>query len=119
MVFLTRNRRKNTKNLIGIWITRLTQEIRVYKAEQPDLAPQKGLYVNERYQVLKRKEILSDEGSHIFAQRKVDVEPVFGQIKACLGYKRCNLRGRRQVKIDMVLVLMANNLLKYNKNPWC
>ena len=94
------------------------QEIRVYKAEQPDLAPQKGLYVNERYQVLKRKEsqvLLSDEGSHIFAQRKVDVEPVFGQIKACLGYKRCNLRGRRQVKIDMGLVLMANNLLKYNK----
>ncbi|WP_176799294.1 transposase [Streptococcus sanguinis] len=51
----------------------------------------------------------------IFAQRKIDVEPVFGQIKACLGYKRCNLRGKRQVKIDMGLVLMANNLLKYNK----
>ena len=51
----------------------------------------------------------------IFSGRKIDVEPVFGQIKACLGYKRCNLRGRRQVKIDMGLVLMANNLLKYNK----
>ncbi|HET2551712.1 TPA: transposase, partial [Streptococcus pneumoniae] len=50
-----------------------------------------------------------------FAQRKIDVEPVFGQIKACLGYKRCNLRGKRQVRIDMRLVLMANNLLKYNK----
>ncbi|MVX58649.1 IS5/IS1182 family transposase, partial [Streptococcus danieliae] len=43
------------------------------------------------------------------------VEPVFGQVKACLGYKRCNLRGKRQVKIDMGLVLMANNLLKYRK----
>ncbi|MBX9076636.1 hypothetical protein HCG65_09060 [Streptococcus anginosus] len=32
-----------------------------------------------------------------------------------MGDKRCNLRGRRQVKIDMGLVLMANNLLKYNK----
>ena len=98
--------------------TGFKQEIRVYKAEQPDLAPQKGLYVNERYQLLKAKEsqtLLSDEGSHIFAQRKIDVEPVFGQIKACLGYKRCNLRGRRQVKIDMGFVLMANNLLKYNK----
>ena len=98
--------------------TGFKQEIRVYKAEQPDLAPQKGLYVNERYQFLKRKEsqaLLSDEGRLLFAQRKVDVEPVFGQIKACLGYKRCNLRGRRQVKIDMGLVLMANNLLKYNK----
>jgi len=77
--------------------------------------------VNERYQLLKAKEskgkqtLLSDEGSHIFAQRKVDVEPVFGQIKACLGYKRCNLRGRRQVKIDTGFVLMANNLQKFNK----
>ena len=32
-----------------------------------------------------------------------------------MGHKRCNLRGKRQVKIDMVLVLMVNNLLKYNK----
>ncbi|WP_150820465.1 transposase, partial [Streptococcus pneumoniae] len=51
----------------------------------------------------------------IFAQRKIDVEPVFGQIKACLGYKRCNLRGKRQVRIDMGLVLMANNLLKHSE----
>ena len=81
-------------------------------------APQKGLYSNERYQDLKTKEyqaLLSPEGRQIFAQRKIDVEPVFGQIKACLGYKRCNLRGKRQVRIDMGLVLMANNLLKYNK----
>ncbi len=77
-----------------------------------------SFYVNQRYQELKRKEsqaLLSEEGSRIFAQRKVDVEPVFGQIKACLGDKRCQLRGKRQVKIDMGLVLMANNLLKYNK----
>ncbi|WP_156008473.1 transposase, partial [Streptococcus ruminantium] len=98
--------------------TGFEQEIRVYKAEHPDLASQKGIYINERYQILKQVEtekLLSQEGSRIFAQRKVDVEPVFGQVKACLGYKRCNLRGKRQVKIDMGLVLMANNLLKYNK----
>ncbi len=67
---------------------------------------------------MKRKEsqaLLSEEGSLIFAQRKGDVEPVFGQIEACLGDKRCQLRGKRQVKIDMGLVLMVNNLLKYNK----
>lgn len=98
--------------------TGFEQEIRVYKAEDPDLAPQKGLYINERYQALKQQEtekLLSQEGSRIFAQRKVDVEPVFGQVKACLGYTRCNLRGRRKVKIDMGLVLMANNLKKYNR----
>ncbi len=95
-------------------------------AEQPlDLNRKSGFirriilsfYVNQRYQELKRKEsqaLLSEEGSRIFAQRKGDVEPVFGQIKACLGGKRCQLRGKRQVKIDMG-VLMTNNLLKYNK----
>ncbi|WP_164828526.1 transposase, partial [Streptococcus sp. DD11] len=77
-----------------------------------------GLYINERYQALKLKEsqtLLSEEGRRIYAQRKIDVEPVFGQIKACLGYTRCNLRGKRKVKIDMGLVLMANNLKKLSK----
>ena len=98
--------------------TDFQQEIKVYYADKPESAPQKGLHMNERYQNLKAKEyqaLLSPEGRQIFAQRKIDVEPVFGQIKACLGYKRYNLRGKRHVRIDMGLVLMANNLLKYNK----
>lgn len=49
-----------------------------YKAEQSKLASQKGLYVNERYQILKEKQaLLSDKGIHIFAQRKGNVESVF------------------------------------------
>lgn len=36
--------------------TGFEQEIRVYKAEYPDFAPQKGLYINERYQTLKQVE---------------------------------------------------------------
>ena len=98
--------------------TDFEQEIKIYQADEAESAPQKGLYMNERYQCLKTKEyqvLLSPQGRQIFAQRKVDVERVFGKIKACLGYKRCNLRGKRQVRIDMGLVLMTNNLLKYNK----
>ncbi|CKC22569.1 transposase [Streptococcus pneumoniae] len=98
--------------------TDFQQEIKVYYADEPESAPQKGLYMNERYQNLKAKEcqaLLSPQDRQIFAQRKIDVEPVFGQIKACLGYKRCNLRGKRQVRIDMGLVLMANNLLKHSE----
>ena len=94
------------------------QKIKVYYADEHESAPQKGLYMIECYQDLKMKEcqtLLSPEGRQIFAQRKIDVEPVFGQIKACLGYKRCNLRGKRQVRIDMGLVLITNNFLKYNK----
>ena len=71
--------------------TDFQQEIKVYYADEPEVAPQKGLYMNERYQHLKAKEcqaLLSPQGRQIFAQRNIDVEPVFGQIKACLGYKR-------------------------------
>ena len=98
--------------------TDFQEEIKVYSADESESAPKKELYMNEGYQHLKNKEcqaLLSPQGRQIFAQRKIDVEPVFGQIKACLGYKRCNLRGKRQVRIDMGLVLMANKLLKYNK----
>ncbi|KAA9296005.1 transposase, partial [Aerococcus tenax] len=44
-----------------------------------------------------------------------DVEPVFGQIKAILGFTRFNLRGKTRVKTDVGLAFMANNLKKYNK----
>lgn len=52
-----------------------------FYADEPELASQKGLYINERYQHLKAKEcqaLSSPEGRQIFAQRKIDVEPVFG-----------------------------------------
>ena len=93
-------------------------EINLDCDDEPESAPQKRLYMNERYQCLKTKEyqaLLSSKGRQIFAKRKIDMKSVFGQIKVCLGYKRCYLRGKRQVRIDMGFVLMVNNLLKYNK----
>ena len=74
--------------------------------------------MNERYRCLKTKEyqaLLSFKGRQIFAKRKIDMKSVFGQIKVCLDYKRCHLRDKRKVRIDMGFVLMVNNLLKYNK----
>ena len=110
IVFTISNIRKHRRTF--------NRKSRFTNADEPESAPQKGLYMNECYQHLKTKEcqaLLSPQGRQIFVQRKIDVEPVFGQIKACLGYKRCNLRGKRQMRIDMGLVLMTDNLLKYNK----
>ena len=92
--------------------------MKIYRPKDPDNAPQKALYFNENYTQLKRIEtekLLSKEGSLIFTQRKIDVEPVFGQIKALLGFTRFNLRGKSKVKTDIGLALMANNLKKYTK----
>ena len=57
-----------------------TSEVKIYRPKDPDNAPQKALYFNENYTQLKRIEtekLLSKEGSLIFAQRKIDVDPVF------------------------------------------
>src|SRR5699024_2180096 len=68
---------KRTNKLSGY-----TSQVVVYKPSDPENAPQKALYYNEKYQTLKTIEtekLLSKEGSVICAQRQVDVEPVFGQ----------------------------------------
>jgi len=49
----------------------------------------------------------------IYRQRKIDLKPVFGFLKAILGFTRFSLRGKSKVKIEMDLALIATNLRKY------
>ena len=59
------------------------------------------------------KEKLSDEKTTaIYKKRKVDVEPVFGFLKAHLGFTRFHVRGHEQVTNEIGLALMAVNLRK-------
>ena len=44
---------------------------------------------------------------------KIDVEPVFGFLKANLRFNRFTVRGEFKAKIEMGLALMAVNLRKY------
>ncbi|SEL11431.1 transposase, partial [Alkalibacterium pelagium] len=67
-------------------------------------------------QKLKIKEQLStEEGATLYRQRKIDVEPTFGQVKANLGFTRFSVRGQSKVENETNLIFMANNLRKYNK----
>ncbi|MGC6770489.1 transposase, partial [Enterococcus sp. LJL51] len=62
------------------------------------------------------KKKLSDEKTgSIYRQRKIDVEPVFGHLKAHLAFHRFHLRGKQGAKIDVGLALMALNLRKLGK----
>ncbi|MCC4722344.1 transposase [Salinicoccus sp. RF5] len=62
------------------------------------------------------KKQLSIEGHRsIYQQRKVDVETDFGNLKANLAFKRFSLRGRRKVKIEIGLALLAANLRKFTQ----
>jgi transposase len=51
-------------------------------------------------------------GKKIYALRKILVEPVFGQIKGAMGFRRFSLRGRLKAAAEWAIVCTCHNLLK-------
>jgi transposase len=51
-------------------------------------------------------------GKKIYALRKILVEPVFGQIKAAMGFRHFSLRGRLKAASEWGIVCTCHNLLK-------
>jgi transposase len=49
-------------------------------------------------------------GRALYAQRKQTIEPVFGIIKAAMGFRRFSLRGLAKVRTEWTLVTLAYNL---------
>ncbi len=64
--------------------------------------------------------IFFKKGTNIFydRQRKINVEPLFGFLKANLGFTRFSIRGKSKVKNEISLALMATNLRKYAIQEW-
>ena len=58
-----------------------------------------------------RRRLRTTRGRAIYAQRKITVEPVFGQIKG-RGFRRFSLRGTDRVKGEFQLVCAVHNLVK-------
>jgi len=74
------------------------------------------LMVNEKWEQQKeyvRNKLSEKETGDIYRQRKIDVEPVFGFLKANLGFTRFSVRGKSKVENEIGLALMAVNLKKY------
>lgn len=61
---------------------------------------------------LMRSKLESATGRALYARRKVIVEPVIGQIKEPLGFRRTLLRGIEKAKAEWVLVCACSNLRK-------
>jgi len=59
-----------------------------------------------------RERLASETGKALYAQRKVIVEPVFGQIKETRGFRRFRMRGLKRVAAEWKLVCATHNLLK-------
>ncbi|KYZ64409.1 hypothetical protein A3782_27030 [Bacillus sp. GZT] len=75
--------------------------------------------VNEKWEQQKeyiRTKLSEEKTRTIYRQRKIDVEPVFGFLKANLRFTRFSVRGKSKVENEMGLALLAVNLRKYTAN---
>jgi hypothetical protein len=59
-----------------------------------------------------RAKLESPRGRAAYARRKATVEPVFGQIRACRGFRQLSLRGLVKARCEWLLVCATHNLLK-------
>ncbi|WCG35104.1 IS1182 family transposase [Companilactobacillus farciminis] len=66
----------------------------------------------EYFKASMRDKLSNSQGADIYARRKIDVESVFGNMKACLGFNRFHVRGLDKVKKEIMIVVMALNIRK-------
>lgn len=66
----------------------------------------------EYFKSYTKEKLLDEKTTAIYKKRKVDVEPVFGFLKALLGFTRFHVRGHEQVTNEIDLALMAVCLRK-------
>lgn len=59
-----------------------------------------------------RTKVRSAEGHEVYKRRKAIVEPVWGQIKEAMGFRRFSFRGFEKVRQEFSLVCTCHNLLK-------
>jgi transposase/cell division septum initiation protein DivIVA len=59
-----------------------------------------------------RRFLSTKRGRKQYALRKIIVEPVFGQIKNCMGFRQFSLRGLAKCQGEWDLVCLCHNLLK-------
>lgn len=56
-------------------------------------------------------------GRRAYARRKQTVEPVFGQMRACRGFRQFSFRGLFKNRCEWLLVCLTHNLLKLFRAP--
>ena len=70
---------------------------------------------NGVYQQMRDK-LSTDRGRELYAQRKITIEPVFGQIKYNRQIDRFMRRGRAAAQSEWRLVTATHNLLKLHSH---
>lgn len=80
---------------------------------QPPKKPDTEL---ERYKLQQRVRLKSESGRKLMQRRKQDIEPVIGNIKRNLQFRRFSLKEKWKCELELGLVCIAHNLKKIKKN---
>jgi transposase len=75
-----------------------------------DESPLRQFKTDER--IAMRALLKTKRGRAAYARRKATVEPVFGQIKSCRGYRQVSFRGLFKNRCEWLFVCATHNLLK-------
>jgi transposase len=78
-----------------------------YRDAKPDVVTDKSS-IGDRM----KAKVLSEQGRKKYGLRKTTVEPVFGQIKSCMGFRQFSMRGQEACDAEWSFVCAAHNLLK-------
>lgn len=74
------------------------------------------IYDNEKWKQQKaytKQQLSEKETGKIYDKRKINVEPVFGFLKATLGFARMSVRSKKKAENELGFAFMAVNLRKY------
>ncbi len=92
---------------MGVSTTWARKLLRDHRSGRPDPA-------QLRNAMLKR--LTTDTGAAAYAKRKTTVEPVFGNLKANLGFRRFSRRGLDAASSEWRLICTVHNLLKIQRH---
>jgi transposase len=66
-----------------------------------------------------REKLKTEHGRAVYKQRKMIVEPVFGQVKEVRGFRRFSFRGLQKNEAEWSLICLTHNLLKLFRGQSC
>lgn len=66
-----------------------------------------------------REKLKTESGRAVYKQRKMIVEPVFGQVKEVRGFRRFSFRGLEKNRAEWSLICLTHNLLKLFRGKSC
>jgi transposase len=75
--------------------------------------------LDQDVQTRMREKLKSESGRTVYKQRKMIVEPVFGQIKEVRGFRRFSFRGLHKNEAEWSLICLTHNLLKLFRGKSC